>query len=116
MEAADGVRRHLGEMGGNHLHVTVRDNGGGITAPSTEQVFTPRWTTKRDGRGFGLSVVRDRVRHLHGAISAYNDGGAVFDVRIPVPGARRPEQEWVTCSVSSSWRTSALSPGSSPAA
>ncbi|MBV9446776.1 MAG: Spo0B domain-containing protein [Streptosporangiaceae bacterium] len=67
------------------LHISVRDNGGGITAEPVEQVFTPHWSTKGSGRGFGLALVRDKVARLDGTITAHNDGGAVFDVRIPQP-------------------------------
>jgi len=64
------------------LRITVRDNGGGIAEP-VEQVFAPNWTTKGHGRGFGLALVRDKVDRLRGTVIAYNDGGAVFEVRIP---------------------------------
>jgi two-component system, CitB family, sensor kinase len=69
------------------LRISVRDNGRGIAANPIEQVFTPNCTTKGDGRGFGLPLVRDKVSRLHGTISARNDGGAVFEVWIPeTPG------------------------------
>jgi two-component system CitB family sensor kinase len=64
------------------LHIGVRDNGRGIPE-HIEQVFTPGWSTKGSGRGFGLALVRDKVSRLQGTITAYNDGGAVFEVRIP---------------------------------
>jgi sensor histidine kinase regulating citrate/malate metabolism len=64
------------------LRITVRDNGAGIAEP-VEQVFAPNWTTKGHGRGFGLALVRDKVDRLGGTVVAYNDGGAVFEIRIP---------------------------------
>ena len=64
------------------LHIGVRDNGRGIPEP-VEQVFTPGWSTKGSGRGFGLALVRDKVSRLRGTITAYNDGGAMFEVCIP---------------------------------
>ena len=67
------------------LHMTVRDNGPGITAVPIEQVFQPQWSTKGDGHGFGLPVVQDRVNRLRGRIAVHNDGGAVFEVFIPEP-------------------------------
>lgn len=70
------------------LRISVRDNGRGIAENPIEQVFTPNCTTKGDGRGFGLPLVRDKVSRLHGTISARNDGGAVFEVCIP----ETPEQ------------------------
>ena len=72
-----------GEQGPDRwLRISVRDNGGGIAEPA-EQAFAPNWTTKGHGRGFGLALVRDKVGRLGGSIAVHNDGGAVFEVRIP---------------------------------
>ncbi len=76
------VRLSLARAGDQWLRISVRDNGGGIAEP-VEQAFAPNWTTKGRGRGFGLALVRDKVDRLGGSIAAYNDGGAVFEVRIP---------------------------------
>jgi two-component system, CitB family, sensor kinase len=67
------------------LRITVRDNGPGITADPVEKVFMPGWTTKDSRHGYGLARVRDKVWHMGGTITAHNDGGAVFEVRIPIP-------------------------------
>jgi two-component system, CitB family, sensor kinase len=67
------------------LRITVRDNGPGITADPIEQVFMPGWTTKGSRHGYGLARVRDKIWHLRGTITAHNDGGAVFEVCIPIP-------------------------------
>jgi two-component system CitB family sensor kinase len=80
------VRLRLAYDQDGSLCVSVRDNGPGITTEPIERVFTPRVTTKGDGRGFGLALVRDKVSRLRGTIIAYNDAGAVFDVRIPEQG------------------------------
>lgn len=76
------VRLSLARGTNGGLRIGVRDNGAGIAEP-VEQVFAPNWTTKGHGRGFGLALVRDKVERLRGTIVACNDGGAVFDVRIP---------------------------------
>ncbi len=80
------VRASMEYPGDGWLHITVRDNGPGITAVPIEQVFQSEWTTKGDGHGFGLSVVQDRVNRLGGRVTVHNDGGAVFEVFIPEPG------------------------------
>lgn len=67
------------------LHLTVRDNGPGITAEPASQVFAPRWTTKGDGHGFGLALASDIIRRLGGTITVRNEDGAVFDAVIPGP-------------------------------
>jgi two-component system, CitB family, sensor kinase len=76
------VQLSLARSADGCLHIGVRDNGQGIPEP-VEQVFTPGWSTKGSGRGFGLALVRDKVSRLRGTITAYNDGGAVIEVRIP---------------------------------
>ena len=85
------VRARMASGPDGWLRVTVRDNGPGITTVPIEQVFAPQWTTKGDGHGFGLSVVQDRVRRLHGRITVHNDGGAVFEVFIPDPREAKDE-------------------------
>lgn len=91
--SADGgwVRARMASGPDGWLRVTVRDNGPGITTTPIDQVFAPQWTTKGDGHGFGLSVVQDRVRRLHGRITVHNDGGAVFEVFIPDPREAKDE-------------------------
>jgi len=79
------VRLGLARGADRWLRISVRDNGPGIAAEPIEQVFTPRWTTRGSGRGFGLALVRDKVSRMHGTICVHNDGGAVFDVCIPEP-------------------------------
>jgi len=39
--------------------VTIEDNGMGISPESQSQLFSPFFTTKRDGQGIGLTVIRD---------------------------------------------------------
>jgi two-component system, CitB family, sensor kinase len=80
------VQVSLGPGAHGCLHVTVRDNGGGITTEPVEDVFAPGHSTKGSGRGYGLARVRDEVSVLRGTITARNEGeGAVFDVCIPLP-------------------------------
>lgn len=37
----------------------IRDNGSGISEESNEQLFTPFFSTKKDGQGIGLTMVRE---------------------------------------------------------
>jgi len=85
------VRLSLARNADRSLRIGVRDNGNGITAEPVTRVFEPRYTTKGGGHGFGLALVQDMVTALNGTIIPYNDGGAVFDVRIPEPGKQVKE-------------------------
>lgn len=64
--------------------IEVRDDGPGL--PEDLDVFTPGVTTKPAGpvgRGLGLALVKRAATALGGTVETYNDGGAVFVVRLP---------------------------------
>ena len=41
------------------VEVSITDSGGGLTAEIRKQVFTPFFTTKNEGNGIGLTLVRE---------------------------------------------------------
>jgi nitrogen fixation/metabolism regulation signal transduction histidine kinase len=46
------------------LFVTVRDTGGGVPPDVQDHLFTPFYSSKKDGRGIGLTVVKEvLLRH-----------------------------------------------------
>jgi signal transduction histidine kinase len=53
----------------------VRDDGPGVPPESREEIFRPYYTTRAEGSGLGLSVVRQIVQAHHWDI-AYVDNGA----------------------------------------
>lgn len=72
--------------------LTVEDNGPGIRGISTREIWLPGRTTRRDGTGLGLTIVRDAVRDLGGRVDALENGeigGAVLLVELPVLGVRK---------------------------
>ncbi|SEL99141.1 two-component system, NtrC family, C4-dicarboxylate transport sensor histidine kinase DctB [Roseovarius tolerans] len=66
--------------------LTVRDNGHGIG--DFKNLFEPFYTTKQpgDGVGLGLAISSGIVNDLGGRLVARNapDGGAVFEVQLPI--------------------------------
>ncbi len=63
--------------------LTIRDHGPGIPAEVGERLFTPFFTTKRDGRGIGLTLVAE-ILGAHGleyALESATGGGARFTIR-----------------------------------
>lgn len=63
--------------------ITVADNGPGIALDQREKVFVPFYTTKRQGSGVGLTLVR-QIAAVHGAsvsISEAEGGGAAVSMR-----------------------------------
>lgn len=67
--------------------IDVADTGPGVSEEAEEQVFLPYFTTKSDGNGIGLAMVR-KVARDHGGEAWLRDAGrgtgAVFALRLPV--------------------------------
>ena len=67
--------------------LTIADTGPGIAADIRAELFTPFFTTKRDGRGLGLTIVQEILAN-HGFTYALRNrvgGGAEFVVRLSSP-------------------------------
>lgn len=66
--------------------LSVEDNGPGIKAGDLKRIFEPFYTTKSNGTGLGLAVVRSVAQSHKGRIEATNlpDGGACFSLCLPI--------------------------------
>ena len=65
------------------IALSVADNGPGIAPEQREKVFVPFYTTKRQGSGIGLTIVR-QIATAHGArvdIAQSPGGGALISMR-----------------------------------
>jgi two-component system sensor kinase FixL len=68
------------------VEVSVRDNGVGLPDADPEKIFAHFFSTKPDGMGMGLTIVRSIVEGHDGEIGAENvEGGARFFFRLPLP-------------------------------
>ena len=70
--------------------LTVRDNGTGIPAEHLPLIFDRFYKVDSSrravaGSGLGLSIVKAIVERHGGTITARNDGGAVFEITLPLP-------------------------------
>jgi C4-dicarboxylate-specific signal transduction histidine kinase len=72
--------------GNGVIEVSVRDYGVGIPDEARERLFDRFFTTKREGLGMGLAIVRSIVEAHHGTIAAENaaGGGARFHFTLPI--------------------------------
>ena len=65
--------------------VSVRDHGGGLPKNNPDKVFAHFYSTKPNGMGMGLTIVRSIVEAHEGKLSAENtEDGARFCFRLPV--------------------------------
>jgi signal transduction histidine kinase len=73
---------------GDHVEVTVKDNGRGIPDGIKEKIFQPFFTTKPagSGTGLGLSLSYDIVKAHGGKLSVESKAGegTAFVVQLPV--------------------------------
>jgi two-component system sensor kinase FixL len=71
------------------IRVAVRDRGPGLAADKLDKLFTPFFTSKREGLGLGLSISRSIVQMHGGRIWAENneDQGATFYFTLPTGAA-----------------------------
>jgi two-component system sensor histidine kinase FlrB len=68
------------------VNISVTDNGPGVNEQFIKHIFEPFYTTKSNGTGLGLAVVKSVVKSHHGQVHVSNlaDGGACFTLRLPI--------------------------------
>jgi len=74
----------------NIITIRVADNGPGIKDISKNDVWLPGQTTRPNGTGLGLTIVRDTVKDLGGFVEAIENsemGGAEIVIELPIIGA-----------------------------
>ena len=74
----------------SHWRLVVEDNGPGIRGIRKGDIWLPGRTTRKNGTGLGLTIVRDAVKDLGGTVDAVENGplgGAAICVELPVLGA-----------------------------
>lgn len=76
-----------------HLLVELSDNGCGIPENEQSRVFQPFFTTKSDGLGLGLPVVKRTVEDLGGQVSFESTPGVGTVFRLFLPTAHHCREE-----------------------
>ena len=64
--------------------VRIRDDGEGIAEELLPHIFDRFFSTRKGGAGIGLSLAKEIVSLHKGTIRAANDGGAVFEISLPL--------------------------------
>jgi two-component system, NtrC family, nitrogen regulation sensor histidine kinase GlnL len=69
------------------VEIAITDNGPGVPAHIADELFSPFVTTKRDGQGLGLAIVRKLVQQINSRIIFERDDGAqitAFKLLLPI--------------------------------
>jgi PAS domain S-box-containing protein len=87
------------EQTDSHLKISFSDSGVGMPKETMERLWTPLFTTKAKGMGFGLSICK-RIVEAHGgsiAVESRLGKGTTFTITIPIqPRAKKGGEEiWV---------------------
>ncbi len=71
--------------------MSVKDTGVGISEAVKSKLFTPMFTTKSKGQGFGLAVVKRMTEALGGTVSfeSQEGKGTTFKVCLPSLKAKK---------------------------
>ena len=87
--------------------IEVSDTGAGISPADLERIFTPFFTRKETGLGFGLAIVQRIAEDHGGSVSCVSQPGqgSTFTLRLPIsgpviPAAPEPVLAELECSTS----------------
>jgi signal transduction histidine kinase/ActR/RegA family two-component response regulator len=89
------------EAGRRFVRITIRDHGEGIPEANLPRIFDPYFSTKKDGKGLGLTVVYSIIRSHDGRIEVESQPGqgAAFTLHLPasdrhsLPASAEPPRE-----------------------
>ena len=65
----------------DHILVRIADDGPGITSEDMPHIFDRFYKGEGGKHGIGLAIAKSVAEAYHGELTAFNDGGAVFEIR-----------------------------------
>jgi len=80
---------------GGNVEFVFADTGGGISEDIIGKIFTPLFTTKAQGRGFGLAICKRIVEAMNGSITFESQigKGTTFAIKIPMQSVKSNKQK-----------------------
>lgn len=71
---------------GDQARIRLADQGTGIPVAIRENLFTPFFSTKKEGMGMGLNICRSIIEFHRGRLWVEDnlDGGAIFNISLPL--------------------------------
>jgi signal transduction histidine kinase len=73
----------------NDTVISVKDTGVGIPEDVKGKLFTPMFTTKAKGQGFGLAVIKRMTEALGGTVSFESEVGKGTTFRVCLPLSKK---------------------------
>lgn len=73
------------------VEIAISDNGPGVPDHIADELFSPFVTTKRDGQGLGLAIVRKLVQQMNSRVVFERDGNSgltTFRLLLPVASGK----------------------------
>lgn len=82
----DGLIEIKLELEENEYHISIKDNGCGMNEENKKKVFSSQFTTKIEGSGLGLSIVKSIIEIIGGRINFVSEEnkGTTFNVYLPI--------------------------------
>ena len=85
----------LARWADGHIELSIADSGPGVTPDIRKRLFEPLISSKTNGVGLGLALVKRFIERHGGSVTYVPDPakatGACFMVRLPAPAPNRPE-------------------------
>lgn len=92
-----GRLRIIAEYSSQNYILEIHDTGDGIAAKDLEHIFEPFYSTRQDGTGLGLAVVKNLVESTSGTVECRRSptlGGMMFSITLPAKiGITTPPQD-----------------------
>ena len=85
------VLRPEARRGKPGIRLEVRDTGTGIPAGDIPRLFEPDFSTKTEGTGLGLALVRRALDDLGGTIDVESEEGAGTTFSLWLPGVEQAD-------------------------
>jgi len=73
------------ENDGRAVRISVKDSGCGMSSEVLANLFTPRFTSKANGSGFGLSICKQILEKYKGEIKVVSQAGSGTTVTVILP-------------------------------